>query len=116
MLKLLPAVLTSLAFISYGALAADDPVKPEIGAGPHRDRSAQQSGEGSSKDKTPPALPPVKPASPGASTRPSSSPDAVQDQDDERKATQAKEKMKKKPGYQEEVPSPRASHTGLMVN
>ena len=160
MRKLLPAVFSSLAFISYGALAADgtqdtskadqyqsqenkadptakqnvdknrqaneqrdqaaaDPVKPEIGAGPHLDRSAQQSGTGSSNDKTPPAAPPVKPASPDnpsdASAGPSR-PDTVQDQDDERKASEAKEKMKKKPGYQEEAPSPRASHTGLMFN
>jgi hypothetical protein len=157
MLKLLPAVLSSLAFISQGALAAEgtqdtskadqylsqenkadpsakenvdknrdareqrdrvagDPVKPEIGAGPHRDRSSQQSGAGSSRDKTPPAAPPVKPSSPDASAGSSSAPDAVQGQADERKASEAKEKMKKKPGYQEEAPSPRASHTGLIFN
>jgi len=124
MRKLLPAVLTSLAFISYGALAADnpgsDPVKPELGAGPHLDRSAQESGTGSSKDKTPPAVPPVRPSSPddaaGSSAGPSRAPDTVQDQEDERKASEAKEKMKKKPGYQEEAPSPRASHTGMTFN
>lgn len=104
MRKLLPAVLGSLAFISYGALALD-PVKPEIGAGPHLDRSGQTSGPGKAAKGEPGA---------GASTGPSK-PDTVQ-QEDERKATQSKEKMKKKPGYQEEAPSPRASHTGLMVN
>ena len=117
MRKLLPAVLSSVALISFGALAAD-PVKPQIGPGPHLDRSAQESGAGAgtSRDKTPPAAPPVKPSSSGASAGPSSPPDTVQDQADERKATEAKEKMKKKPGYQEEAPSPRASHTGMMVN
>jgi hypothetical protein len=94
--------LSSLAFISFSTLAAD-PVKPEIGAG-------------SSRDNTPPAVPPVKPSPPGASTGPSSPPDTVRDQEDERKATRSKEKMKKKPGYQEEAPSPRASHTVLMAN
>jgi len=108
MRKLLPAVLTSLAFISYGALAADntssDPVKPEIGSGPHLDRSPQTSGPGKAAKDAPGT---------GASTGPSG-PDTQQE--DERKATQSKEKMKKKPGYQEEAPSPRASHTGMMIN
>ena len=51
----------------------------------------------------------------GASTGPSK-PDTVEQTEDERKATEAKEKMKKKPGYQEDAPSPRASRTGLVVN
>ena len=84
--KLLPALLSSLALISSGALAAD-PVKPG-----------------------------ARPASePSSSTGPSK-PDTVEQREDERKATEAKEKIKKKPGYQEEAPSPRASHTGLVIN
>jgi hypothetical protein len=120
MRKLLPALLASLAFISYGAMAVD-PVKPEIGAGPHRDRSAQTSGAGESKGDA--AQPTPAPGStpdqrggskPGSSTGPSRAPMESADRlEDERKATQAKEKMKKKPGYREDVPSPRASHTSL---
>jgi hypothetical protein len=117
-------VVASLGLaLSVPALAVD-PVKPEIGAGPHRDRSAQTSGPGDVKRDASQPLPPGQPAGAGAgagaqgsgaSTGPSR-PDTVQDQDDERKATQAKEKMKKKPGYREDVPSPRAAHTGLMIN
>jgi hypothetical protein len=111
--------------LSVPAIAVD-PVKPEIGGGPHIDRSAQTSGAGDTKRDASQPLPPGQPAGggagagagpqgSGASTGPSR-PDTVQDQEDERKATQAKEKMKKKPGYQEDVPSPRASHTGLAIN
>jgi hypothetical protein len=126
MRKLLPVVFGGLALISYAALAAD-PVKPEIGAGPHMDRSAQTSGAGDTKqDPSQPGAagqPPgggagagAGPQGSGAASAGPSRPDAVQDQDDERKATQAKEKMKKKPGYREDVPSPRAEHMGLMTN
>jgi len=93
MRKLLPVVFSSLALISSGALAAD-PVKPET---------------------VKPSLPPqAGQPDPGASTGPSK-PDTVEQQDDERKASEAKEKLKKKPGYQDEAPSPRASHTGPII-
>jgi hypothetical protein len=121
-----PLVVAAVGLaLSVPAWAAD-PVKPEIGAGPHMDRSAQTSGPGTTKQEGsqpgPAGQPPgggagagAGPQGSGASTGPSR-PDTVQDQDDERKATQAKEKMKKKPGYQEDVPSPRASHMGLVIN
>jgi hypothetical protein len=121
-----PLVVVALGLaLSFPAWALD-PVKPEIGGGPHMDRSAQTSGAGDVKRDASQPLPPGQPAGgaagagagpqgSGASTG-SSRPDTVQDQDDERKATQAKEKMKKKPGYREDVPSPRAAHTGLVIN
>jgi hypothetical protein len=95
MRKLLPALLASLALISYGATAAD-PVKPRDPA---------------------PISPATKSEPGGSSTGPSQpSVESADPQEDERKATQAKEKMKKKPGYREDVPSPRASHTSLHAN
>ena len=83
-----------------GPALAVDPVKPEVGPGPHRDRSGQTSGAGES------------PRQPDASVGPSAPEDArieLDRKDDEKKATESKDKMKKKPGYREEVPSPRAS-------
>ena len=51
-------------------------------------------------------------ASAGGSTSPATSPEdasaAHQRELDERRATESKQKMKKRPGYKEEVPSPRA--------
>jgi hypothetical protein len=96
--------------------AAADPAKPELGAGPHRDWQGQLSGEGERprQGAPEPKLPePARPAdaSGGASAAPAGPEDARSEQEqkeDERKATESKEKMKKKPGYQEEVPSPRA--------
>ena len=114
MRKLLPVVFSSLALISFAALAVD-PVKPELGAGPHRDRSAQTSGAGTARDGAPePVKPGDLPKAGGASTGPSK-PDTVEQTEDERKATEAKEKMKKKPGYQDQAPSPRASRTFLVM-
>ena len=92
---------------------ADDPVRPEIGAGPHRDSSGRTSGEGKSRGDTVQPVPPGQ--APGASTGPSQPVDAERDAD-ERKATESKEKMKQKPGYKEDAPSPRASHTSLHAN
>ena len=90
MRKLLPALLASLALISYGATAAD-PVKPRDPA---------------------PISPATKSEPGGSSTGPSQpSVESADPQEDERKA-----KMKKKPGYREDVPSPRASHTSLHAN
>ncbi|HWA37276.1 MAG TPA: hypothetical protein VG873_05370 [Burkholderiales bacterium] len=50
-------------------------------------------------------------ASAGASSAPTSPEDASADHQrslDERRATESKRKMRKRPGYQEEVPTPRA--------
>jgi hypothetical protein len=94
--------------------AAGDPVKPDLGAGPHRDGSSRTSGEGGSprQPATPPAVAP-KENSGGASTGPSVSPEdersARDREEDERRATESKDKMKKRPGYKEDVPAPRAS-------
>jgi hypothetical protein len=98
--------------------AAGDPVKPDLGAGPHRDSTPRTSGEGESP-RQPAAAPAVvpKPDSGGASTGSSaSSPASPEDErsardreEDERRATESKDKMKKRPGYKHEVPAPHAS-------
>ena len=90
----------ALGFALAGPAFADDPVKPEIGPGPHLDSSGRTSGAGEDR---------------GSSTGPSQPADADREED-ERKASEAKEKAKKKPGYQEEAPAPRASHTSLHAN
>jgi len=98
--------------------AAGDPVKPDLGAGPHLDSSPRTSGEGESPRQpvSPPAV--VPKANPGdASTGSSASPPATPEDErsardreaDERKATESKDKMKKRPGYKDNVPAPRAS-------
>jgi len=117
MRKLLAPVVTGLALaaLACGA-AAEDRAKPDLGAGPHRDRVQQESGEG--KPHRGMEVPQPAGASTGSSavqpaTTPATTPDdAHMEQlrrEDERKASEAKEKMKKKPGYKEEVPAPRAS-------
>jgi hypothetical protein len=112
------AAVLSLGLVVPSLASADDPVKPELGAGPHRDRSPQVGGEGRARQPIdPPAVAP-KPADPGdASTGSSANPPSTPDdersardrQEDERKATESKDKMKKRPGYKENVPAPRAS-------
>ncbi len=97
--SLIGAAALALLLASPGLVRAGDPVKPEIGSGPHRDRSGQTSGAGE------------KPRQPGASVGPSHPEDERMErerEEDEKKATESKEKMKKKPGYKDEVPSPRA--------
>ena len=100
--------------------AAGDPVKPDLGAGPHRDRSSQMSGEGERprQPASPPAVPKAQSrepegASTGSSANPPVSPEderaAREREEDERKATESKDKMKKRPGYKDEVPAPHAS-------
>jgi hypothetical protein len=94
------------------AAYAEDPVKPDLGAGPHRDTLEHKGGEGKPRrgSEPPKVVRPSGDASTGGSaTTPE---DANADQlrrEDERKATESKEKMKKKPGYKEDVPAPRAS-------
>ena len=48
----------------------------------------------------------------GASAGGSAKPSDTQSPEDERRATERKDKAKKRPGYQEEAPSPRASSGG----
>lgn len=104
--------MLSLGLATPGLAA--DPVKPELGAGPHRDRSSQMSGEGE-KSRQPDSQAPVVPKADagGASTGPSASPEderAARDrEDDQRRATEKKDTMKKRPGYKDDVPAPRAS-------
>jgi hypothetical protein len=128
MRKFLPVVSMTRGFIGAAVLcmglaipglaSAADPVKPDLGAGPHRDWSSQKSGEGESPRQpvSPPAVvPKANPgdASSGSSASPPSTPDderSARDREaDERKATESKDKMKKRPGYKDNVPAPRAS-------
>lgn len=118
MRKFLPVVFVgALGLALPGLASAEDVVKPDLGAGPHRDRSAQKGGEGRARQPIdPPAVVP-KPqpgdASSGSSASPPSTPDdersARDREDDERRATESKDKMKKRPGYKDNVPAPRAS-------
>jgi hypothetical protein len=112
------AAALCLGLVMPGLASADDPVKPELGAGPHLDRSPQTSGQGE-RPRQPVSPPAVVPkANPGgASSGSSASPPATPDdersardrEEDERKATESKDKMKKRPGYKDNVPAPRAS-------
>jgi hypothetical protein len=93
------------ACLSAASFAADP--LPDPGAGPHRDYDEQKGGPGAkprSSDPQPklPALP-----SSGASKDGGASSGSSADQD-ERKATESKEKAKKRPGYKDDAPSPRA--------
>ena len=99
-------LLALLAAISFAAYA-EDPVKPDIGAGPHSDRAAQPPGEGTRHDSVPPQAP--RPSA-GSSAAPSTPDDSHADhmrREDEKKATESKQKMKRRPGYKEDVPAPR---------
>jgi len=118
---LIGAALLSLGLALRLALADDpvkpaagDPVKPDLGAGPHRDGSSRTSGEGEKPRQGAPEVPVVPKAnSGGASTGPSVSPEdersAREREEDERRATEKKDKMKQRPGYKHDVPAPRAS-------
>jgi hypothetical protein len=116
---LIGAAALSLGLALPGLGGAADPVKPELGAGPHRDRTPQTSGEGERPRQPVPAVPAPKADPGGASTGPSVNPagrpspedetSAREREEDERKATQSKEKMKKRPGYKDDAPLPRAS-------
>jgi hypothetical protein len=100
MRALIAGAAAVLGIALSGPALGVDPVKPEIGPGPNLDRSGRTSGAGES------------PRQPDASTGPSTPEDArieLERKDDERKATESKEKMKKRPGFKEEAPSPRAS-------
>lgn len=116
----LGAFLAAAAFAAYG----EDGPKPDLGAGPHQGYQPMEGGNGESlrpgspepqypKAAPQPAPQPAPspaqgaPAKNGASTGSSAKPSDSQDPEDERRATERKEKAKKRPGYQEEAPSPR---------
>ena len=110
------AAVLSLGLALPGLAGAADPVKPDLGAGPHRDGSSRTSGEGESPRQPDAGVPAVPKANSGASTGSSASPATPEDEraardreEDERRATESKDKMKKRPGYKEDVPAPRAS-------
>ena len=93
------------------AALAQDPVKPELGGGPNRDYRELKGGDGEKPRKGTPepklpsqTTPPRDDASPGGASTGGGAP---QDED-ERKATESKDKAKKRPGYKDEAPSPRA--------
>ena len=97
-----PAACAALcAALALPALGAD-PVKPEhdLGAGPHRDRSSKQSGEGTTHDR----------AASGSSAAPATPDDANAEhmrKDDERNSNESKDRIRKRPGYKNDVPAPR---------
>ena len=104
MRKFLPLVLCGIAAMSLGLVVpglanADDPVKPAAG----------------DPVKPPAVAPKANPggASSGSSASPPTTPEderSARDRDeDERRATESKDKMKKRPGYKDNVPAPRAS-------
>ncbi len=111
-----PAAALLGALFLAAALPAAAQGRPDLGAGPHLDRSETHGGEGKRHQgdvaPQPPAVPVVPEGDPGkASAGPSQAAphDEEQDRkDDERKATRSKERMKKRPGYQEDAQPPRA--------
>lgn len=102
------------------ALPAAAQGRPDLGAGPHLDRSETRGGEGSRHQgdvaPKPPAVPVVPEgkeagkasAGPSQAAPPPAQDDEQMRKDDERKATRSKERMKKRPGYQEDAQPPRA--------
>jgi hypothetical protein len=98
-----------LAAASLAAAAlAQDPVKPELGGGPNRDYRELKGGDGEKPRKGAP-----EPKLPSQTTPPrdeggASTGGSTRQQEEERKATEGTEKAKKRPGYKDEAPSPRA--------
>jgi hypothetical protein len=116
MRKALALAMSGLAAACLSAAAlAEDPVKPELGGGPHRDYREQKGGDGekprlgapeprvpTQSTPDPASKAPASDASQGGASTGGSRRD-----EEERKATESKEKAKKRPGYQDEAPSPR---------
>jgi hypothetical protein len=113
----------ALALVAAGAHGAGNgeprqgTQAPELGAGPHQDFQPMEGGNGERlrpgfpepQVPTPKNPDAVKPAPPGASAGSSARPSDQQDREDERRATERKEKAKQRPGFKEEAPSPRAA-------
>ena len=110
--NVLALAAAALAAAAVLPAAADDPVKPEgLGAGPHREFGPNTGGQGKrhrDTDSTAPQGP-----STGSSATPEDANSEHQRSEDERRATESKEKMKKKPGYRHDVQPPRASGTSF---
>jgi hypothetical protein len=116
--KALALVASGLAAACLSAAAADgdpvkpaagDPVKPDPGAGPHRNYDEQKGGPGAKPRSGDPQPQFPKPAPSGASKDGAEGASTGSSSDkDERKATESKEKAKKRPGYKDDAPSPRA--------
>lgn len=105
----LPLLL--IACMTATAAAAAPP--PTLGAGPHLDRSETRGGEGRWRGDVP--EPPKVPAttepapSTGASTPPGAGEDAERARkEDERRATDRMNRIKKRPGFQKDAQPPRA--------
>ena len=91
------------------AALAQDPVKPELGGGPNRDYRELKGGDGEKPRRgAPEPKLPSQATPPGASQGGASTGGGAPQNEDERKATESKEKAKKRPGYKDEAPSPRA--------
>jgi hypothetical protein len=109
--KVLALVAAGLAAacLSAAAVAVDPVVKPDPGAGPHRDYDEQKGGPGAKPRTGDPQPQFPKPAPSGASKDGAEGASTGSSSDkDERKATESKEKAKKRPGYKDDAPSPRA--------
>jgi hypothetical protein len=116
----LPGARVALgAFLAAAALAAygQGAPKPDTGAGPHRDYQPMEGGNGESlrpgapqpQFPKPAPEPAGTPSKSGASAGSSAKPSDTQSPEDERRATERMEKSKKRPGFQQDAPSPRAS-------
>jgi hypothetical protein len=103
-------VAGALALAAAGAYGAGPTQVPDLGAGPHQGSEPMKGGNG---DSLRPGFPepqvpkPKDPDKPGASAGSSAKPSDQQDPEDERRATERKEKAKQRPGYKDEAPSPR---------
>jgi hypothetical protein len=114
MRTLATSVAAGLLAAAFGGAAwAVDPVKPDLGAGPHRDWSEMKGGEGTPRGTVETPKPPAASGGASAPPAPAATPEDAHVQqlreEDERRATESKDKMKKKPGYKEDVPAPRAA-------
>jgi opacity protein-like surface antigen len=110
MRRLVALAACAIAAASMAAAAlAQDPVKPELGGGPNRDYRELKGGDGEKPRRgAPEPKLPSQTTPPGASQGGASTGGGAPQNEDERKATESKEKAKKRPGYKDEAPSPRA--------
>lgn len=128
MRKLLVLASFAAAAGSLGwAARAEEPAKPavqpaplpaplpDLGAGPHRDFREMEGGNGDSlrpgqpepKVPLPSGIEKSGPSGKDGASAGSSAQPKDESKEDERRATESKEKAKKRPGYKDEAPSPR---------